>query len=99
MENNIEAPGIKGKKFKLKLDRAWFMGDTIIYKPKKQPFYLRLDMNYFKKGDVLTADWIENTNILVISEPRTQWYWKVLHYLTFKLLFKPRDTYKCELIN
>lgn len=66
MENNTEVLGIKGKKFKLKLDRAWFVGDT---------------------------------DIIVVNGPRTQWYWKLLYNLTFRLFFKPRDTYKCELIN
>lgn len=48
-------------------------------------FKLNLNKNYFK-NTIETPTYFEYT-VKLIGEKRHQWYWRVLHYLTFKKYF------------
>ena len=45
----------------------------------------------FEKGDVLVSS--EGSKVCVLKNPNTysEWYWKILNFLTFKLMFNQDD--------
>ena len=65
---------------------------------KQGIIYVRFAEDLFSKNEIIET---QSYKAKVISIPKnhySKWYWRILHFITFKLLFEARITYKLKLI-
>lgn len=65
--------------------------------PKQKPFFIRLENNYYKKGDVVFDG--SRNHLIVVRSPLDKFHWlrKVLNKVSFRLLYKNFDLLKVEM--
>lgn len=62
---------------------------------KKNYFYLKLDSNYFNKGDVIEIS--SNSKGIIVNTPNAYWYRKLFRFISFGLYKIPTE-YKCKIL-
>ena len=62
-----------------------------------QKFKLYFDKPWLKKGDIFITEG-HICKAVVISTPKSRWWFKLLEYLTFKYFKAPRH-YTCKILN
>lgn len=59
---------------------------------------LKLDRDWPEVGDILTC---RGHDLRVLETPTpyyNKWYWRLLNWLTFRLFFNVKETYKLEVL-
>lgn len=62
-------------------------------------FQIKFEQNWYNKKDIIESS--NNTKLEILDTPKphyNKWYWKVLNWLTFKLLFNVYYTYTVKML-